>query len=466
MKLDTRLVIKNATLYDGRLVDVLIEKQRISAIGRFDEGIGATLDAKGGLLLPGLHDHHVHIAATAAALSSVACGPPQVNNAIELQEALSKAGTGWLRGVGYHEIVAGEIDRDRLDKIAPSRPIRIQHRSGRQWIFNSLGLEAFLSNVTLPVDGLDLSSGKLFDQDVLLRSALSGTRLSFDSVGTMSARFGITGLTDLSPSNNNDDAAYFAYERHRGALPQKIVVGGKLELGFHHLDPKLTIGPMKLHLHEANLPDYYDTLAAIRTAHERQRGVAVHCVSEAELVFCLTAFREAGTIPGDRIEHASVAPNDLIKELAELELCVVVQPNFVTERGDAYYATIPSQQWPALYRLRSFLESGMRIIGGTDTPFGSSDPWAAMSAAVSRRTSSGREFGAMEALTPEQALELFLADPNDLTQQRQLAIGKPADLCLLKKAWSSARNSLSAELVRTTIIDGRIVYNRVDEAPI
>ena len=33
--------------------------------------------------------------------------------------------------IGYHESVAGPLDRDRLDALVPGRPVRVQHRSGR-----------------------------------------------------------------------------------------------------------------------------------------------------------------------------------------------------------------------------------------------------------------------------------------------------------------------------------------------
>ena len=34
----------------------------------------------------------------------------------------------WLRGTGYHESVAGELDRHALDRWVPARPVRVQHR--------------------------------------------------------------------------------------------------------------------------------------------------------------------------------------------------------------------------------------------------------------------------------------------------------------------------------------------------
>ncbi|WP_229758442.1 hypothetical protein [Peterkaempfera bronchialis] len=45
----------------------------------------------------------------------------------------------WVRGVGYHESVAGPLDRDRLDALVAHRPVRVQHRSGALWILNSAG---------------------------------------------------------------------------------------------------------------------------------------------------------------------------------------------------------------------------------------------------------------------------------------------------------------------------------------
>jgi len=98
------------------------------------------IEARGGALLPGLNDHHAHLFAAAAALRSVRCGPPHVRGAAALAAALSSAPTGhdgWVRGVAYHESVAGELDRHALDRIEPARPVRVQHRTGALWVLNS-----------------------------------------------------------------------------------------------------------------------------------------------------------------------------------------------------------------------------------------------------------------------------------------------------------------------------------------
>jgi predicted amidohydrolase YtcJ len=193
--------------------------------------------------------------------------------------------------------------------------------------------------------------------------------------------------------------------------------------------------------------------------------VAIHCVSEVELVFALALLDAAGARQGDRIEHASVASPELAARMAALGLAVCVQPHFVAERGDRYLADVEPRHRGDLYRLRGLADAGLPLAGGSDAPFASADPWDAMAAAITRCTRGGRIIGGEEALTAEQALALYLADPRDLARQRRIAVGEPADLCLLDRPWSAARARLRADMVRATFVSGRLVHDRVDQPP-
>jgi predicted amidohydrolase YtcJ len=467
----TGLLIRRAELLGGRIVDVRLRDGRIAEIGDLPALAGEYLiEAGGGLLLPGLHDHHIHVSASAAALASARCGPPEVVDADGLARVLARPGHGWLRGIGYHESVAGMIDRDWLDAAMPERPVRVQHRSGRMWVFNSAGLDLLLASGRALPAGLERIdgrwTGRLFDEDAWLRATLGSVPPPFDAVGADLARHGVTGVTEMSPANDDAMAAHFAAEHTRGALPQRVVIAGRIDLGIRALDPALILGPVKLHLHEEHLPPFEEVVTLIHSAHDRGRGIAVHCVTEVEMVFTLAALRDAGTRVGDRIEHASVANAEAVAQIAEFGLRVVAQPNFVAERGDAYRAMIPTAEWPDLYRLRSFLSAGVVLAGGSDAPFGQGDLWAAMAAAVSRRTATGDPLGVAEALTPEEALGLFLADPCDLSRVRSVETGVAADLCLLNQPWAVARENLRAGLVRSTLIGGRIVHDGINQAPV
>ncbi|MFC4314584.1 amidohydrolase family protein [Steroidobacter flavus] len=463
------MLIRHAELKGGGIVDVRIERGVITAIGQLDAGDDddePTLDANNGLLLPGLHDHHIHVAALAASLSSVRCGPPDVTDRDTFAARLQTPGTDWLRATGYHESVAGMLDTATLDRIAPNRPVRVQHRSGRMWFFNSVALDRLL-NKSPPPKGLEHDgtryTGRLFDEDAWLQRTLGSEPPSFAQVGAMLASRGITGLTEMSPANDSFMARHFIKETGNRDLPQRAVLAGRLSLGPNDTNDRVLLGPAKLHLHEAALPTLDDAADFIRRAHEQGRGVAVHCATEVEIVFTLAAFNDAGTLAGDRIEHASIAPNSAIEDIARAGIAVVSQPHFIRERGDRYLTDVDADARQLLYRLRSFLDADVTLAGGSDAPFGGCDPWASMAAAVSRHTESGAAIGASEALTPEQALDLFLRDPTALNRYRHVTIGAPADLCLLDRSWAAARSTLSSAHVRATFIDGRMIFNRDTE---
>ena len=462
------MLIRNAEVWGVGLADVRISGGVIAEINR-DCPYSAQLDARGGALLPGLHDHHIHLAGLAARATSLWCGPPEIANAEALAERLAAhPGEGWLRGIAYHESVMGLPGATQLDRMVSHRPLRIQHRSGRMWLLNSLALAQLLARAN-PPPGLEREggrfTGRLFDEDRWLRQALVSTPPGFAAVSAELARFGVTGITDMSPRNDAAMAAHFAAQHDCGNLQQNSWLAGELSLAGAAPGP-WQIGPAKLHLHEAALPAFEDAAGFIVAAHGQERAVAVHCVSEVELVFALAAFEEAGAGSDDRIEHASVASPELVARMAALGLRVCVQPHFIAERGDAYLRDVEERHRGDLYRLASLAEAGIALAGGSDAPFASADPWAAMRAAVSRRTRDGVVIGAGEALSPEAALALYLADPRELSRQRRIAVGEPADLCLLGVPWAEARGLLSSAHVRAVIAGGRLIHDRVDQPPV
>lgn len=465
------LLIRNAEVWDYGRADVSIRKGRIARIGHdlSEPDSGKVIDARGGALLPGLHDHHIHLAGEAVRNASVSCGPPDVNTPDQLADALSRApGSGWIRAIGYHESVLGSLPTaQELDRFCADRPLRIQHRSGRMWLLNSAALQQLLRFRT-PPSGLiregSRFTGHLFDEDDWLRAALGSTPPDLSALSVRLAAAGVTGVTDMSPHNDAEMARHFASEVRRGALMQNCVLAGTLELA-EAMDEAWSLGPVKLHLHEADLPDFDEAVSLITKAHDQNRAVAIHCVSEVELVFALAALERSGSQPGDRIEHASVTPLPQLAQIAEMKLSICTQPHFLTERGDQYLTDVEPRLLGDLYRLQSFTQAGIPLAGGSDAPFGSADPWAAMRAAVSRRTRTGNVLGCDEALSPEDALRLYLACPSDLRKQRSLQPNAAADLCLLDRPWANARDRLSADDVRATIVSGQIAYNRVDQSP-
>jgi predicted amidohydrolase YtcJ len=439
------------------------------------------IDAAGCALLPGLHDHHVHLRALAAAQASVAVGPEQVRSAAELAARLREAGAGgpagaWLRCVGYHESVAGPLDRWALDRLMadPARPVRVQHRTGGLWVVNSAALAALgldgddrrgdgggdladdLAGVERDADGR--ATGRLWRMDRWLADRVparpADLAAGLASVSARAAAVGVTGFTDATPGATGPDVAGLAVAVADGTIAQRLHCMAQADVSGP-VRGRFTIGPVKIMLDDDTLPSLDSLAGTVRQAHAARRTVAVHCVTRVQLVLTLAALDVAGRAPGDRIEHGAVIPAEMVPALGGLT--VVSQPHFVAERGEQYARDVVPADLPDLWRLRSLIDAGVAVAAGSDAPFGGADPWAVLRAATRRPAG----LGPGEAVAPETAIGLFLGSPSTPSVPRLVAPGAAADLVLLRCPPREAAGSLGSDLVAATIIDGVVVYRAV-----
>ncbi len=468
----TALLLRRVEL-PGGIGDVAIRDGRISAIAAHLDtdtaGPDATVvDGHGGALIPGLHDHHIHLLATAAAADSIRCGPPEVRTAEELAQVLQNApGDGWIRGVGYVETVAGPLDSRALDRIETRRPVRVQHRSGAMWVLNSVAAASVgLDDADHPGierDDSGAATGRLFRADDWLRVRLPGDGPpDLRALGARLARFGITGVTDATPDLSAETIAVLIDAHVNGAIPQRLhLLGVPVDTATEALPPTVTVGPSKIVLADSGLPDFAKLVETIRRAHDAGRAVAVHCVSRIALVLLVAALDEAGAVRGDRIEHGSVIPAELIAELARKGICVVTQPGFLAHRGDDYLERVDADDLPHLYRCRSLLDGGVGLALSSDAPYGPLDPWTVISAAADRRAPTGVVVGPEERIGTGEALAGYLTRPERPGRDpRTVEVGAPADLVLLDRPLREELAEPTSESLFCTIIRGEIVYQR------
>jgi predicted amidohydrolase YtcJ len=447
------LILRNVAPADGTILDIAIKDGRIAAMGPRLAGRGPEIDGKGNALLPGLVDHHLHLFATAAHKGSLDLrGHSGVDTFVAaLQSAATQAPHGrWIRATGYDERLAGLLDRDQLDVWLPRNPARILDRTGALWMLNSRALEAlgcgpFPNCVETSAAGRP--TGRIWRGDDWLRAHLPTSPPSLEALGRELASYGITHVTDAGASNGPEEARLLS----AAAMPQRLTIMGREDLPP---SPAYTLGPVKLMLDDRDLPEISALAARIRTARTLNRAVAAHCVTLAELVTYMSALGEAGGArEGDRIEHGGIIPHSLIADIASAGLTVVTQPSFIYDRGDRYLSEVDPRDLPDLYRLYSLKSGGVQVIAGSDAPYGTLDPWAAMRAARDRKSASGRLIGETERLTPSAALNLFLGPAP--------ALGSPADLCMLTCAWPEALDALSADRLSLVLIDGKVQHGHV-----
>lgn len=440
------MLISQATLLDGTRVDIRVGA-RIEEVGRDlvakpGEGV---LYAGGGTVLPGLYDHHVHLRSAASALDSLSVGPPAVHTKAELVQALWSAvpgADGWIRAVGYHESVAGELDRRTLDSVVTHIPVRVQHRSGALWILNS----AALGRVGLAGH----PDGRLRSADRGWSDALQRRETDLAELSRRITATGVTGVTDATPDLDAGDLIALMLAHRQGEFRPRIRL----------------LAPRKMILQDDRL-DLGALIDWIAYHHGAGQPVAVHCVTAAQLVVTIAALRAAGSHPLDRIEHAAMVPDDNLADLAELAqggdagvggLTVVTQPNFVAERGDQYLANVPIDELDQLWRVSSLLRMDVPVALSTDMPFGHYDPWAVMRAAVNRTTRSGAVLNQSEAVSAREALTMFLGWSDRPARPRTVEIGEPGDLCVLSEPPDVVLAELDAGLVNATVIGGELVY--------
>ncbi|KRE98024.1 hypothetical protein ASG88_17760 [Nocardioides sp. Soil777] len=427
----------------GRIVDVVIVGGQILRIGAdLEAPVGArVVDARGGAVLTGLVDHHIHLFATAAADQSV-----DVSGGDGLARIGRESGGGWLRVIG----AATELSRSDLDAHAPERPVRVQHRSGALWTLNSAAIAELDRAASDPsnvggLSPLERRTGQLWRADERLRAMVpTADPPDVAALGRRLAARGVTTVVDATPTMSEQSLALL-----RDQLPQRVVA----------LGTDAGPAPRKVVLGDHALPSLADLVATFDAVHRAGRGVALHCVTRESLVLAVVALKTAGALTGDRVEHAAVCDDAMASDLAELGVVVVTQPSLVHRRGDDYLSDCDLADRPLLWRHRGLLDAGVRVALSSDAPYGDPDPWRTVWAAATRLTTGGAVLGEEESVAPIVALEAMQTHPLDPGgAPRRLLEGDVADLCVLDRPLAAAVEDPLSVVVRCTVAHGEVAF--------
>jgi predicted amidohydrolase YtcJ len=465
------VVVKSRSGLDVRAGETILEVGP-SLPSRMGEDV---VDGGGGAVIPGLHDHHVHLRAVIAARHSVdasaAATPAEFDGIVAAAAvsaaAVSAAPQAWLRVTGWSEHTGGELDRRRLDVLAGQVPVRVQHRSGAMWVLNSAAIRLAeadaceLAGVDRDDDGAP--TGRLLRMDEWLRdrlAAVTGARSAGSFAAGLAdyaaeaARSGVTGFTDATPERDQADVAEFADLADAGVVQQRLVLMAPPGLAEPD-SARAVLGPHKLILDDATLPSVTELAGTISSAHRAGSPVAVHCVTAEQLLVSIAALEQAGPA-GDRIEHAGIVPPGCAESIGRLGVAVVTNPGFIAARGDDYLRDVPAAERDWLYPCASLIRAGVAVAAGSDAPFGPASPWQCIAAAATRMTPAGRVLGQAEQVPAMRALRLFLADATNVRRTRAIAPGQPGDLCILRQPLRTALARPSDTEVLATIVGGRI----------
>ena len=195
--------------------------------------------------------------------------------------------------------------------------------------------------------------------------------------------------------------------------------------------------------------------------------VATHAVGDAAVDEVLDAYEAADrerSIKGKRwtIEHFFIARPDQFARLRALDLVISAQ--------DHLYLAAPSlaKYWgreraEQVTPMRTFLDQGFLVAGGTDSPVIPYNPFWAMYHFITRDTISDGVYGANQRISREEALRVYTINNARLTLEENLKgsiePGKLADLVVLSADYLTVpEKEIESLKVLATMVGGRYVY--------
>lgn len=107
------------------------------------------------------------------------------------------------------------------------------------------------------------------------------------------------------------------------------------------------------------------------------------------------------------LNHSQIIRKDQHQRIIDLGCSCSIQPQFVTSDAPWVYESVPDELHDALYTWKTFLDLGIPVHGGSDSPVEEILPLEAIEAAIKRSDGNGGTFMPAECLTLREALSIF-----------------------------------------------------------
>jgi len=461
------------------------------------------IDCQGKTVVPGFNDAHCHIFSFIRKLLSIDLSPSSVSSISDIKEVIRRRARNtppgrWLIGTDYNEFYLAEKrcpTRWDIDEAAPNHPVVLAHRSLHVCVLNSLALSlAGINRETPePPGGLidrDLNTGEpngiLFEmlgyirEKVLLPLSEEELTTGITLANQHYLSQGITSLQEATVVNGFTQWQRFQQYKDTGKLKSRIsmMIGIEAMDRFHGEglisgsgDSQLRLGGVKIIPNETTgelYPPQTELNQLVFGAHRAGFQLAIHAIEVGTVKAAITALEYAHRrLPQSgrrhRLEHCSECPPHLLKRLNKLQAVIVTQPPFLYYSGERYLAELPASRLRWLYRIKSFLNSGLIVAGSSDSPVVPDNPLVGIYAAVTRQAESGQQLLPQECISASQALAMYTTNAAYASFEESIkgsiTQGKLADLVVLSadpiKSPPEQIKYIEAEI---TIIGGKMVW--------
>ena len=493
---------------------VAIKKDRIVMVGMNEEikiWVGKAtkvIQLQGMTVVPGFTDSHIHVADFGKFLTWLDL--KNINSIKDIKrkvkELAKKMPKGrWIIGHGLDQnrfVEKRYLNLRDLDEVSPDNPVIFYHKCGRACLVNSSALE--LSGVTkktiTPSGGTiekDAETGELTGilrenaTDLVWKTippsseeeAIEATSLACEKIveaGVTSIHWIVTSSNEISviqklraekklplrvsiiaPANILDQTD--SGDNWKGMLGVKVFVDGSLAartaaLYEPYVDGSATKGQLMYSQQKLN--------NLVVSANKGNFGLVMHAMGDQAIDMTLTAFENVlMKVPRKnvryRIEHASVLTKELIRRIKNLGVIVSVQPKCVISEFLIWSAVdrLGPTRAKLLYPIKTLINEGIVVIGGSDCPMEPLNPLQGIQAAVTR------QYFPEEQITVDEALQMYTVNAAYASSQENIKgsieEGKLADLTILSDDPQKVSPNKIGEIeVRMTIIDGKMVYKK------
>lgn len=443
-------------------------------------------------IVPGLVDGHTHLATTGLLLQETNISTDYSIEAVlaRISSTLNQQDPSeWLEVWGYDQRNIGRhVTIEELDHVAPSTPVLLRHVSSHALVANSAALS--LVECREAREQIKRNGGLVFEkmQDVFRRLVepyrVSKIERAVKASSKQALSEGVTTCIDagigrgLCSQSEIDMRAYVNLQEkdELGIRVQLMPCADYLHPLKAHTDDHavsaldlgllqgfgsdhLWLGPTKMWFDGGMMArsaaftqpyegtDTYGELAEdeellkqrLIDAHCSGWDVAAHAIGDRAIDSALNAFEEAQRIAPDenrrhRLEHGAVIRPDHISRLRRLSISIGTQPCFITYSGDDFQQIIGKERSAQLYRGKSLVDDGIRLIGSTDRPLPGT-PLRGMQTMIDRKTISGSKVGPEESLNVTDALNAYTVNGSWAARREDrigtLATGKYADITIL-----------------------------------
>lgn len=479
----------------------------------------ATEVIRGGMVVPGFADGHVHLLDEGLQLASVdlrdAATPEEFVQRIAAFAATQEPGAWILGGNWDHENWGGELpDRAWIDSITPGNPVFVQRLDGHMGLANTKALElATLDRSVAEVPGgtfVRRTDGEL--TGVLKDEAMGPvftvipppTAAQADTAVAAAMRHANSkGLTALSAVSAGPEI--WATRRLREAGQQTVRVSFYPPLGQWRwvADSLAANGPGDGWIRLAGVKGFVDGSLGSTTALffdpyldepgtagllvtpevelREQVGAAdsaglqvvVHAIGDRANALLMDVFDSVADAHGARdrrfrIEHAQHLRGLEMEKMAVSSVLASMQPYHAADDGRWAAKRIREPQLRGTYAFRSILDAGGMLVFGSDAPVAPIDPLLGIWAAVARETTDGAHPGGWypeQRISVEEALRAYTSANAFATfaehRRGVLRPGMLADVVVLDRDLRAipASQIRDASAV-ATIVGGRVVYRR------